>query len=65
MDVRIAFVSLRKRTSPGAERMAEEFYQRFIDPHSVVFSRTFNDILSERALESLPYKCLCIVFFLW
>lgn len=60
MDVGIAFLSVRKGTSPGAGVMTEEFYQRFIDSLSVVFSRTFNDVLSERTLGSLPYKVLCI-----
>lgn len=64
MDVHIAFLSVRKGTSPGAERMAEEFHQRFIDPLSVMFSRVFSDVLSERALGSLPHKGLCIAFFL-
>jgi len=64
MDVCIAFLSVRKGTSPGAGRMAEEFHQRFIDPPSVVFSRAFNDVLSKRALGYLPYRGLCIVFFL-
>lgn len=63
-DVHIAFLSMRTGTSPGAGRMAEEFYQSFIDPLSVVFSKAFNDILSERALGPLPYKELCIAFFL-
>lgn len=45
--------------------MAEEFYQRFIDPLSVVFSRAVNDVLGERALGYLPYKDLCIAFFFW
>lgn len=65
MDVHIAFLPVSKGASPGAGRMAEEFYQRFIDPLCVVFSRAFKDVLRERALRSLPYKGLCIAFFLW
>lgn len=50
MDVHTAFPSVRKGTSPGARSMAEESYQMFIGTLSVVFSRAFNDVLSERAL---------------
>lgn len=65
MDVYIAFLSVRKETAPQAAKIVEEFYQRFICSLSVVLSMAFKDVLSERALRSLPYKGLHIAFFLW
>lgn len=62
MDVHLAFLSVRKGTFPGDGRKAEEFYHRFIDALSVMFSRAFNDFLSEKGLGTLPYKGLCIAF---